>query len=262
MDREFLFLGITERSASLFQGNQSTLSLVDTIIFPSALQVLSDHDTYAEMKKRRSSSVKYQETNKWLNEWLVSLTKDTKPTLFVAGQEELTHPFIKECRYENLRQQVVWPSFNHDKTPEICAEIRLLLKKDAKKDIECALMEFYHAEHLNLANKNIFQIAKAAVRGKVRKLIIADGINIFGKIDKHSGGLSINPAHLDHEDDDILDDLAQEVLSHGGEVVVASRDEIPKGRPILAILERSDSELTKNRMRLLLNEDQRERRSL
>jgi hypothetical protein len=106
-------------------------------------------------------------------------------------------------------------------------------------------MEFYQAEDLNLAIKNIFQIAKAAIKGKVRKLVIADGINIFGKIDRKSGGLSIHPTHLDHEDDDILDDLAQEVLAHGGEVVVASREEIPKGRPILAILERPESELSK-----------------
>lgn len=106
-------------------------------------------------------------------------------------------------------------------------------------------MEFYQAEDLNLANKNIFQIAKAAIKGKVRKLIIADGIKIFGKIDKKSGELFIHPAHLNHEDDDILDDLAQEVLIQGGEVVVASREEIPKGRPILAILELSDSELSK-----------------
>jgi hypothetical protein len=105
-------------------------------------------------------------------------------------------------------------------------------------------MEFYQAEDLNLAIKNIFQIAKAAIKGKVRKLVIADGINIFGKIDRKSGGLSIHPTHLDHEDDDILDDLAQEVLAQGGEVVVASRDEIPKGRPALAILERPDSELS------------------
>jgi hypothetical protein len=120
-------------------------------------------------------------------------------------------------------------------------------------------MEFYHAEDLNLANRNIFQIAKAAIQGKVRKLIIADGINIFGKIDKKSGGISIHPAHLDHEDDDILDDLAQEVLAQGGEVIVASRDEIPKGRPILAILEKSNSDLVKHQSAISTNEPELER---
>jgi hypothetical protein len=89
---------------------------------------------------------------------------------------------------------------------------------------------------MNLAQKNIFQIAKAAIQGRIRKLIVADEIRIFGKLDLKTGGMAIHPFDLDHEDDDILDDLAQTVLAQGGEVVLASRDEIPKGRPVLAIL--------------------------
>lgn len=245
VDREFLFLGISEGSASLYQGNQNSFNLIDTIIFPAILLKSTDPDTYQDLKKSRLKSLKYDETTEWLNEWLFGLTKESKPPLFVAGQKVLTNVFLKDTSYQNTRRQPVWTSFSQEKATEICSEIRSILKKDAKKDLEQALMEFYQAEDLNLANKNIFQIAKATIKGKVLKLIIADGINIFGKIDKKSGGLSIHPTHLDHEDDDILDDLAQEVLAQGGEVVVASREEIPKGRPILAILERPDSELSK-----------------
>lgn len=79
----------------------------------------------------------------------------------------------------------------------------------------------------------------------MRKLIVTDELSIFGKIDSKSGGISIHPFDLDHEDDCILDDLAQMVLSQGGEVVVASRDEIPKGRPILAILDHEGEPLVK-----------------
>lgn len=99
-----------------------------------------------------------------------------------------------------------------------------------------------------MAKKNIFQIAKAAVQGRIKKLIIADGINIFGKVDKKTGGLAIHPVDLDHEDDDILDDLAQTVLASGGEVVIAPREEIPKGRPILAIIEHSSEGVDKNKL--------------
>lgn len=246
VDREFLFLGISEGSASLYQGNQNSFNLIDTIIFPEILQKSTDLDSYEDLKKRRLRSLKYDETIEWLNEWLFSLTKDTKPPLFVAGQKEWTTAFLKDSRYQNTRSRPVWPSFSQGKEREICSEIRSFLRKDAKNDLEQALMEFYQAEDLNLANRNIFQIAKATIKGKVKKLIIADGIKIFGKIDKLSGGLSIHPTQLDHEDDDILDDLAQKVLAQGGEVVVASREEIPKGRPILAILERTDHEQSKS----------------
>ena len=157
----------------------------------------------------------------------------------------MTTSFLNDCRYENTERKAAWPSFSPEKSVEICAAIRAHLKNEAKEDLKRAIVEFYHADDLNLAKMNIFEIARAAVKGKVRKLIIADGITIFGKIDKKTGGLSIHPAHLDHEDDDILDDLAQEVLAKGGEVVVATQNEIPNGRPILAIVENSDSEIAK-----------------
>ena len=75
----------------------------------------------------------------------------------------------------------------------------------------------------------------------MKKLIVASEIKIFGRLDKNTGGLAIHPFDLDHEDDDILDDLAQTVLASGGEVVVASKDDIPKGRPALAIVEDQDT---------------------
>ena len=107
-------------------------------------------------------------------------------------------------------------------------------------------MEFRFAEDENRARKNIFQIAKAAVQGQIRKLIVAEGINIFGKIDKQTGGLAIHPFDMNHEDDDILDDLAQTVLAYGGDVVVAPREEIPKGRTVLAILNSDENIQEKN----------------
>ena len=98
-----------------------------------------------------------------------------------------------------------------------------------------------------MTNKNIFQIAKAAIKGKIKKLIIAEEVSIFGKVDWYSGDLSIHPSHTNHEDDDILDDLAQEVLSHGGEVLVLPREEIPENRTILALLENDESNDSKEK---------------
>ena len=84
--------------------------------------------------------------------------------------------------------------------------------------------------------KNIFHISKAVARGEVRKLMIASGTTVFGKIDDKSGSLAIHPYDLDHEDDDILDDLAQAVIAQGGEVIVADDDQMPQHRIAMAIL--------------------------
>lgn len=217
-DQDFLLLGLEQNSAQLYIGSQDSLKFVDSIPFPDAA----------------------------INDWIAGLTRNINPKLFVAGQEELVATLKQSLNYKNLVEQPIAHHFDPEKLAEICESIRVILKQDSKRLIEKALYEFHFAEEGNRTQKNIFQIAKAVVKGRVRKLIVSDEINIFGKIDLKSGGLAIHPFDLDHEDDDILDDLAQMVLSQGGEVIVASRNEIPKGRPILAILDDEGLNLEKS----------------
>lgn len=215
-DEEFLLLGLNRDSASLYWGTQSTFKPMGRIVDFT-----------------------------WLNEWISDLTKQSQPKLFVAGNSSLVTSLIPSMNYKNLVKTPASGSFGPHNVSDICQGIRRILKEESKKNLEKSLLEFRFAEEENRAKKNIFQISKAVVQGRVRKLIVTDELNIFGKIDFKTGGLAIHPFDLDHEDDCILDDLAQMVLSQGGEVIVARRDEIPKGRPILAILDDDETELEK-----------------
>ncbi|OQW48493.1 MAG: hypothetical protein A4S09_04760 [Proteobacteria bacterium SG_bin7] len=251
LDREFLLLGLKADSAELYLGNQTSLQKVDAILFPEFFKEKETINDYLSLKKSRQLRLKQDETFSWLSEWLEQVTQKSTPRLFLAGEKSLVDGLLKNLKYKNVTKNPVAHSFGNHNLRDVCQNIRKTLKAEAKKTLEYALMEFRFAEELNFAKKNIFQIAKAAIQGRIKKLIIADGINVFGKVDKKTGGLAIHPADLDHEDDDILDDLAQTVLVSGGEVVVAPREEIPKGRPILAILEHQGTGLEKNEFQVL-----------
>lgn len=225
-DQEFLLFGITEDSAYLYLGSQDSFKLVDSILF--------------------SLVFKRDEVFIWLNEWITALTKNSKPKLFLSGEKSFVENLKRTLNYENLIKTPISNSFNRNSAGDLCHAIRKVLKEESSQTLERALLEFRFAEDGNRTQKNIFQISRAVVRGKVRKLIVTDELSIFGKIDRESGALAIHPFDLDHEDDDILDDLAQMVLSQGGEVVIASRDQIPKGRPILAILDDDGRDLEKS----------------
>jgi hypothetical protein len=134
---------------------------------------------------------------------------------------------------------------------ETVFNIRNKLKIEADSSIQSALSEYARLNSLNLTKKNIFQIAKATVQGRIKKLIVAEDFNIFGKLDSTTGGLALHPMDLDYEDDDILDDLAQKVFLAGGDVVIAKREEIPENRPLLAILD--NNEESKHRIIYLEN---------
>lgn len=242
-DEEFLMLGLDKDSASLYLGSQTSLKLLDSILFPEVFK--SNESDYISLKDARKKKEKETETFMWLNDWISDLTKISKPKLFVAGKPSLVSSLHQNLNYKNLVKTPVSNSFGKHNLLDVCQSIRKVLKDESKKNLEKSLLEFRFAEEGNRAKKNIFQISKAVVQGRVRKLIVTDELNIFGKIDPETGGISLHPFDMDHEDDCILDDLAQMVLSQGGEVIVAKRGEIPKGRPILAILDDDGAELEK-----------------
>jgi hypothetical protein len=224
-DHEYLFLGMEQKAAYLYLGNQHSLKLIDSFVYPVRIELADRHRSRPD------------ETYSWLGSWIYQLTKNYKLKLFVAGEESIVKKMTSTLKYKNAVKTPVANHFNKDNVNELLENMKDRLKQHSQDLIEKALREFRFAEDGNRVRKNIFQISKAVVQGRVRKLIVSDELSIFGKIDKKSGGLAIHPCDLDHEDDDILDDLAQMVLSQGGEVVVISKEEIPKGRPILAILE-------------------------
>lgn len=218
-DREFLLLGLEKDCARLYLGSQNSFKLVDSVLFP--------------------------ESGMAINDWLNELTVSTRPKLFVAGEKSLVAGLHRHLDYKNTIRTPIANSFGKHNVSDICADIRTILKKESKMALERSLLEFKVLGGDKRLQRNIFQISKAVIQGKVRKLLVTDEMSIFGTIDKKTGGLALHPFDLDHEDDCILDDLAQMVLSQGGEVVIAKRDDIPNGRPILAILDDDGSVLEK-----------------
>lgn len=239
-DREFLLLGLNDDHALLYWGNQTSIQRIDSFSYEEVLKSTKQLMQALKQPNKRQLKTLRTEINSWLNDWLDLFTQKSSPKLFIVGDKILTEGLLGQIRYKNSLKKIIDAKLDEQNFLEICNGIRQAMKNEAKKTLEQALLEFRFAEEMNLTKKNIFHIAKAAVKGKVKKLIIADEINIFGKVDKKTGGLAIHPLDLDHEDDDILDDLAQAVLASGGEVIIAPREEIPKGRPVLAILENND----------------------
>jgi hypothetical protein len=76
--------------------------------------------------------------------------------------------------------------------------------------------------------------ARAAVAGRVGRLLIDADRVLPGQIDPHTG--AIRPAELaDPKTDDLLDDLAELVLRTGGDVVVVPTDRMPTKTGLAAI---------------------------
>lgn len=244
-DQDFLFLGVEDGMVSLYQCSMGGLRHMDSVLFPIRTTIMGEDDgTYASLKRKRSYAQELRETWDWVNSWLSELPTHHRPRLFVVGEKEFSFGLLQRLNYRQKNKKPLEMKFTWKEAANVAIKIRQLMKEETKEALKMALMEFYWADDEKLARKNIYQIAQAAVQGRIRKLIVADGINIFGKVCKLTGGLNIHPAGIDHEDDDILDDIAQKVLMSGGEVIVAPQSELPNRLPALAILERHTPNLS------------------
>lgn len=243
IDREFLLLHLEAEGAALYQGSQSDLHCKERIDFVKACksrEYQSRSSTAQLVQKIPGISDKVDT----LLDWTIQRTHGANLPLYVSGEPSLCEGLMKQLSASYINKPVHHIPAHERKLTSICLEIRAIMRKQARQTLEQAFIEFRSAEEINLGDRNIFQIAKAAIEGRVKKLIVADGVQIFGRIHPRTGTLTINRDNDPCRDDDILDDLAQTVLHHGGEVVVATQSQIPRGRPALAILYDQGSDLS------------------
>lgn len=245
VDREFLILGLSEGRAELYGGSLQTLRKIDEI--RTEIEILKNpvQNLAGSWRIRKFRNIWAEETSDWVKEWLPKLSRVGSPRLYLAGEWKYVRRLAQRLSYPGLSYEVAGLRFDSEHLFEFSERIRHVQEAESQALLARSLLEFYSAEHQNRVKKNIIEITKAAVSGKIRKLIVASGVNIFGKIDRNTGTVVVHPVDMDHEDDDILDDLAQIVIEKGGEVIVAPIEDLPKHRPALAILKPDPREAVK-----------------
>ena len=219
-DKSFMLLGVTDKELKLFRVSMGRFSTIDTI------QI----DGYITQEGGET-------TSRWIESLLAQDPSLMGLKLFIAGDPLSSQKLLHAIKYAPKFKNIIHPIFTMDTIKLIASKIRYLMKIESQKSLEDSLAEYYLTEDRELTQDNLFKISKAAVEGKIKKLIISDSINIFGKLCKKTGELTVHFDEKDHEDDDVLDDLAQTVLLNGGKILLAQRDQLPEDYPALAILE-------------------------
>lgn len=227
-DQDFSLIGIEPSEIQMFHGSLHDLRSSTTLHLADGL---FENHTFQERQLPE------------ILEWSLESLKDKGATVYLAGV-----PMVVEALFEKLKPRfqvkILGEQVKKGQWDSEITKVRQDLRAEVHLRILRSLNEFKVAQGQNQTKQNLFQIAKAVVQGKVKKLIIADQVKIFGKFDDKKGHLDLHPFPMDHEDDDVLDDLAQAVIRDGGEVVVTDLETVPQGRAALAIL-KTEQEHTK-----------------
>ena len=147
--------------------------------------------------------------------------------LVVAGAAPLLPLFREACSHPSRHGTGVEGAVDDLGAEELHARTLPAARK-ALDDRDAALADdFRHQLDRGLAADVLTRVAEAAVSGRVRRLLVADGRRLFGRVDRTTGEVTLHAGQTGPQDDDVLDDLAEIVLERGGEVLVLDPGRIP-----------------------------------
>lgn len=152
----------------------------------------------------------------------------TSNTLFLAYKEISSHPDPIHFPVDTSKGLPRTESLLHQANTQI--------HKNSRKHKSVATAEMAELSSQKKVVDDILKISKAALSGKIKTLFLRDNIEIWGLLHRKSGQLTMHEKQMDSKDDDILDDIACEVIRHGGEVMVLTSNDMPTGSPVAAIL--------------------------
>ncbi len=133
-----------------------------------------------------------------------------------------------------LLEEGIHKSIDSMDIKEIQSEAWKIIETIKSKNTPDITETYTNAEADALGSSDLESVAKAAVESRVDTLYIEDEKSIPGKIDTETGKVIFNSSQsIDHGD--LLDDLAEIVLTHGGTVKVLSGEEMPSKTGVAAI---------------------------
>lgn len=227
LERDYVVVGLGRDAAHLAVCGPSSFKAVDVIGYSVGGASLDD-----------SEPIDFD----WIWAWIRAvLPLQGKPVL-VVGSGQLVEDFLSAEERRGAEVFHLDEVFDDGIAESTKSRLQAFARDHARSRMQALLRTFRSPKAGRKIEMRIQSIARAALGGKVETLLVAEDRELFGRIHPRSGEVAIHPFDLDHEDDDLLDDLAQKVLLAGGEVLVASRAEIPGQRSILAMV-RAEAEL-------------------
>ncbi|MBK7876068.1 MAG: hypothetical protein IPJ77_09990 [Planctomycetes bacterium] len=166
---------------------------------------------------------------------LMLVLRDENVPLVVAAPDRQFAIYASVSRYPHLLAEGLHGSFAHERGDELHARAWPLVQKHVAER-ESIVLEHYSSgiSHVRSTDE-VTTIARAAVQGRVRELLLARGTTLGGRLDRETGTLELWKEKRG-EMSDVLDDLAEAVLLRGGEVFSFDRHRMPSSSPIAATL--------------------------
>ncbi len=192
-------------------------------------------------KMRRQKELK--ENMEQLNRTIESTLVGERLPLILAGPHHQIEAFREVCTYNTLIDRSIDGSVEALDMDAITNLTSTTMGHFFEENDYRSVATFRKAESTGLAITNLEDIAKAAARGQIQSLLVAEDRQIWGHLDRETGAISLLREPGLTTADDLLDDLAELTITKGGAVTILPTVKMPQNLLIAAVLRWSDSGL-------------------
>jgi hypothetical protein len=252
--RRFFALALSQKSVRLFEGTPESLAEVAVEDLPGSLAETLGVDRSAGFLNLRTLSAgggaalfhghgaaesKKPDLLRFFREVdraLWQILRDESVPLVLAGVAYYLPLYREASRYRNLLERSAEGSFDDATPEELHARVWPIVAETFARRLDEALAARAHAASRGLVTDDLAAIGRTAVHGRVRRLLLAEGARVWGRLDPDTGALRLAPQQQDATDDDVLDDLAESVIVRGGDVLAVPRERLPGATVASAVL--------------------------
>lgn len=163
-----------------------------------------------------------------------ALVKDSNRPVILVGSAWLRQEFRRICPLQSLIGEEVSAilifaneALIHQYTWPIAER-----EFDRRKGILLSLDKRHRSTMIS--SDDLSTIANASMTGRISKIMVSEDDRIFGRLNRADGFIEFYSPETCPYGDDILCDIAQEVLHHGGTAILLPRKEMPTDAPVAA----------------------------
>ena len=251
----YYVLSLSRNAVALYEGSATGLTRVFANGLPSSLAETLKIDDDAGFTNRHSGAAGTGATSshgsgsgdedrkdelepffRAVDEALWEVLRDEHAPLVLAGVGYYHPIYHGVSRYAHLLHDGVDGNFEHSSSSALHERAWPIVRAELQRRERRAVDEAAGLRARGLASDDLATVARAAVQGRVRRLLLARGRHVWGRLDKTSGAVDLHEIQRDAHDDDVLDDIAQAVLSRGGEVLLLEPEQLTNGTKVAAVL--------------------------
>lgn len=220
---DFYLLSLSKKQIKLFKGSVLGLEL--------------EKEWENQDQDKTSKSIENWENffRKTENELDKIFSKNRTPVI-LAGLKEQVAFYKKINRDKDLVMMSIPGSINGKTTVELKAEAIKILNDIFEMNKKNIIQNYHDKSAIQMATDEITLVTQNAIKGKIKVLAIAEDRNLWGRINMFEGKVNLSREGASQFNDDLLDDLAEVVLSRGGRVLSLKQVEMPTKSPLFAIL--------------------------